>query len=116
MSEIQYGVIPTLKKRMAEAQEANESDEGKLVRSRVTEEEIAEVVGRWTGIPVAKMLEGEKDKLLHMEAALHARVVGQDTAVTAVANAVRRSRSGLSDPKTAKWLVFISWTNRGRQD
>ena len=76
MSEIQYGVIPTLKKRMAEAQEANESDEGKLVRSRVTEEEIAEVVGRWTGIPVAKMLEGEKDKLLHMEGALHARVGG----------------------------------------
>ena len=88
MSEIQYGVIPTLEKRMAEAQEANESVEGKLVRSRVTGEEIAEVVSRWTGIPVAKMLEGEKDKLLHMEDALHARVVGQNTAVTAVANAV----------------------------
>ena len=99
MSEIQYGVIPTLEKRMIEAQEANESDEGKLVRSRVTDEEIAEVVSRWTGIPVAKMLEGEKDKLLHMEDALHSRVVGQNTAVTAVANAVRRSRSGLSDPK-----------------
>ena len=69
---------------MIEAQEANESDEGKLVRSRVTDEEIAEVVSRWTGIPVAKMLEGEKDKLLHMEDALHARVVGQNTAVTAV--------------------------------
>ena len=96
MSEIQYGVIPSLEKRMADAQEANESDEGKLIRSRVTEEEIAEVVSRWTGIPVAKMLEGEKDKLLQMEDALHARVVGQDIAVTAVANAVRRSRSGLS--------------------
>ena len=96
---------------MIEAQEANESVEGKLVRSRVTGEEIAEVVSRWTGIPVAKMLEGEKDKLLHMEDALHARVVGQNTAVTAVANAVRRSRSGLSDPR-AQWFVFVPWANR----
>ena len=117
MSEIQYGVIPTLKKRMAEAQEANESDEGKLVRSRVTEEEIAEVVGRWTGIPVAKMLEGEKDKLLHMEGALHARVVGQDTAVTAVANAVRRSRSGLSDPKRPNGsFLFLGPTGVGKTE
>ena len=117
MSEIQYGVIPTLKKRMAEAQEANESDEGKLVRSRVTEEEIAEVVGRWTGIPVAKMLEGEKDKLLHMEAALHARVVGQDTAVTAVANAVRRSRSGLSDPRRPNGsFLFLGPTGVGKTE
>ncbi|MGB2317616.1 MAG: AAA family ATPase, partial [Litorivicinaceae bacterium] len=117
MSEIQYGVIPTLKKRMAEAQEANESDEGKLVRSRVTEEEIAEVVGRWTGIPVAKMLEGEKDKLLHMESALHARVVGQDTAVTAVANAVRRSRSGLSDSKRPNGsFLFLGPTGVGKTE
>ena len=117
MSEIQYGVIPTLKKRMAEAQEANESDEGKLVRSRVTEEEIAEVVGRWTGIPVAKMLEGEKDKLLHMEGALHARVVGQDTAVTAVANAVRRSRSGLSDQKRPNGsFLFLGPTGVGKTE
>ena len=112
MSEIQYGMIPTLEKRMIEAQEANESDEGKLVRSRVTDEEIAEVVSRWTGIPVAKMLEGEKDKLLHMEDALHARVVGQNTAVTAVANAVRRSRSGLSDPK-GQMVRFYSLGQQG---
>ena len=117
MSEIQYGIIPTLKKRMVEAQAANESDEGKLVRSRVTEEEIAEVVGRWTGIPVAKMLEGEKDKLLHMESALHARVVGQDTAVTAVANAVRRSRSGLSDPKRPNGsFLFLGPTGVGKTE
>ncbi len=117
MSEIQYGVIPTLEKRMVEAQEANESDEGKLVRSRVTEEEIAEVVSRWTGIPVAKMLEGEKDKLLHMEDALHARVVGQDTAVTAVANAVRRSRSGLSDPKRPNGsFLFLGPTGVGKTE
>ena len=117
MSEIQYGVIPSLEKRMADAQEANESDEGKLVRSRVTEEEIAEVVSRWTGIPVAKMLEGEKDKLLQMEEALHARVVGQDTAVTAVANAVRRSRSGLSDPKRPNGsFLFLGPTGVGKTE
>ena len=117
MSEIQYGVIPSLEKRMADAQEANESDEGKLVRSRVTEEKIAEVVSRWTGIPVAKMLEGEKDKLLQMEDALHARVVGQDTAVTAVANAVRRSRSGLSDPKRPNGsFLFLGPTGVGKTE
>ncbi|MEC8126219.1 MAG: ATP-dependent chaperone ClpB [Pseudomonadota bacterium] len=117
MSEIQYGVIPSLEKRMAEAHEANESDEGKLVRSRVTEEEIAEVVSRWTGIPVAKMLEGEKDKLIQMEEALHARVVGQDTAVTAVANAVRRSRSGLSDPKRPNGsFLFLGPTGVGKTE
>jgi ATP-dependent Clp protease ATP-binding subunit ClpB len=117
MSEIQYGVIPTLEKRKVEAQEAYESDEGKLVRSRVTEEEIAEVVSRWTGIPVAKMLEGEKDKLLHMEDALHARVVGQDTAITAVANAVRRSRSGLSDPKRPNGsFLFLGPTGVGKTE
>ena len=117
MSEIQYGVIPSLEKRMAEAQKANESDGGKLVRSRVTEEEIAEVVSRWTGIPVAKMLEGEKDKLLQMESALHSRVVGQDTAVTAVANAVRRSRSGLSDPKRPNGsFLFLGPTGVGKTE
>ncbi|MBT6288611.1 MAG: ATP-dependent chaperone ClpB [Oceanospirillales bacterium] len=117
MSEIQYGVVPSLEKRMAEAQKANESDEGKLVRSRVTEEEIAEVVSRWTGIPVAKMLEGEKDKLLQMESALHSRVVGQDTAVTAVANAVRRSRSGLSDPKRPNGsFLFLGPTGVGKTE
>jgi len=117
MSEIQYGVIPTLEKQMTEAQQATESDEGKLVRSRVTEEEIAEVVSRWTGIPVAKMLEGEKDKLLHMEEALHARVVGQSTAVTAVANAVRRSRSGLSDPKRPNGsFLFLGPTGVGKTE
>src|SRR5690606_39147180 len=72
--------------------------ENQLLRNKVTEEEIAEVVSKWTGIPVAKMLEGEREKLLKMEALLHQRVIGQDEAVTAVANAVRRSRAGLADP------------------
>ena len=72
-----------------------------MVRNRVTEEEVAEVVSKWTGVPVAKMLEGEKEKLLRMEEAIHLRLVGQDEAVTAVADAIRRSRAGLSDPHTA---------------
>ncbi len=117
MSEIQYGVIPDLTKRMEQAQQVDESDQATLVRSRVTEEEIAEVVSRWTGIPVAKMLEGEKDKLLKMEQALHARVVGQDAAVTSVANAVRRSRSGLSDPNRPNGsFLFLGPTGVGKTE
>src|SRR5690606_37308629 len=87
-------------KKLAEAavrEEAGTAD-NKLLRNKVTEEEIAEVVSKWTGIPVSKMLEGEREKLLRMEGVLHERVIGQDEAVTAVANAVRRARAGLSDP------------------
>src|SRR6201996_4093790 len=97
MSEIQYGRLPELEKQLAAAQAAEKQD-FKLVQDRVTEEEIAEVVSRWTGIPVSKMLEGERDKLLQMESALHHRVVGQDEAVRAVSDAIRRARAGLSDP------------------
>jgi ATP-dependent Clp protease ATP-binding subunit ClpB len=97
MSEIQYGKLPELEKQLAAAQAAEKQD-FKLVQDRVTEEEIAEVVSRWTGIPVTKMLEGERDKLLHMEEALHKRVVGQDEAVRAVSDAIRRARAGVSDP------------------
>ncbi|NBS12337.1 MAG: ATP-dependent chaperone ClpB [Gammaproteobacteria bacterium] len=117
MSEIQYGRIPELHKRMQQAAEASESEDGRLVRSRVTEEEIAEVVSRWTGIPVAKMLEGEKDKLLRMEEALHTRVVGQAAAVEAVSNAVRRSRSGLSDPNRPNGsFLFLGPTGVGKTE
>lgn len=117
MSEIQYGLIPTLNKRMEAAVLVTQSDEGKLVRSRVTEEEIAEVVSRWTGVPVAKMLEGEKEKLLHMEAALHGRVVGQDQAVRAVSDAVRRARSGLSDPHRPNGsFLFLGPTGVGKTE
>ncbi|HEV2321807.1 MAG TPA: Clp protease N-terminal domain-containing protein, partial [Gammaproteobacteria bacterium] len=97
MSEIQYGRIPELEKKLTQATAA-ENQPTKLLRNKVTAEEIAEVVSRWTGIPVSKMLEGEKEKLLRMEDALRARVVGQDEAVHAVANAIRRSRAGLADP------------------
>src|SRR6201989_1667943 len=98
MAELQYGKIPELEKRLQQALDA-ENKTPQLVRNRVTEEEIAEVVSKWTGIPVSKMLEGEKDKLLRMEEALSKRVVGQDDALRIVANAIRRSRAGLSDPR-----------------
>ncbi|MCA1769096.1 MAG: ATP-dependent chaperone ClpB [Halomonas sp.] len=118
MSEIQYGVIPGLEKKIAEAGEG-EADTSKhqLLRSNVTEEEIAEVVSRWTGIPVSKMLEGERDKLLRMEEALHERVIGQHEAVTAVANAVRRSRAGLSDPNRPNGsFLFLGPTGVGKTE
>ena len=118
MSELQYGVIPKLEKQIAEAS-AQETDTAKhqLLRSNVTEEEIAEVVSRWTGIPVSKMLEGERDKLLRMEEALHERVIGQDEAVTAVANAVRRSRAGLADPGRPNGsFLFLGPTGVGKTE
>ncbi|MGJ7459288.1 ATP-dependent chaperone ClpB [Halomonas sp. MA07-2] len=118
MSEIQYGVIPGLEKKISEAGEG-EADTSKhqLLRSNVTEEEIAEVVSRWTGIPVAKMLEGERDKLLRMEEALHERVIGQDEAVIAVANAVRRSRAGLADPNRPNGsFLFLGPTGVGKTE
>ena len=119
MSELQYGAIPDLEKKVQTAQEAEESAqvETKLLRNKVTEEEVAEVVSKWTGIPVSKMLEGERDKLLRMEEALHARVVGQDEAVTAVSNAVRRSRAGLSDPNRPNGsFLFLGPTGVGKTE
>ncbi|QTF93311.1 ATP-dependent chaperone ClpB [Halomonas sp. BM-2019] len=118
MSELQYGVIPELEKKIAEAGEGEADTSGhKLLRSNVTEEEIAEVVSRWTGIPVAKMLEGERDKLLRMEEALHERVIGQEEAVTAVANAVRRSRAGLADPNRPNGsFLFLGPTGVGKTE
>ncbi|SDK20633.1 ATP-dependent chaperone ClpB [Billgrantia gudaonensis] len=118
MSELQYGVIPDLEKKIAETSAAEaDTSQHKLLRSNVTEEEIAEVVSRWTGIPVAKMLEGERDKLLRMEQALHERVIGQDEAVNAVANAVRRSRAGLADPNRPNGsFLFLGPTGVGKTE
>jgi len=116
MSELQYGRLPELEKQLTQAQEA-ENTERTLLRNKVTEEEVAEVVSRWTGIPVAKMLEGDRDKLLRMEDALHQRVVGQDEAVGAVANAVRRSRAGLSDPMRPNGsFLFLGPTGVGKTE
>lgn len=118
MSELQYGVIPELEKKIAESSEAEaDTSKHKLLRSNVTEEEIAEVVSRWTGIPVSKMLEGERAKLLRMEEALHQRVIGQEEAVTAVANAVRRSRAGLADPNRPNGsFLFLGPTGVGKTE
>ena len=116
MSEIQYGKLPELEKQLAAAQAA-ETQDFKLVQTRVTADEIAEVVSRWTGIPVSKMLEGERDKLLKMEDELHKRVVGQDEAVHAVADAIRRSRAGLSDPNRPNGsFLFLGPTGVGKTE
>ena len=116
MAELQYGRIPELDKRLAQAQAA-EQKTPQLVRNSVTEEEIAEVVSKWTGIPVSRMLEGEKEKLLRMEEALEKRVVGQDEAVRIVANAIRRSRAGLSDPRRPNGsFLFLGPTGVGKTE
>ena len=117
MSEIQYGKIPALEKQLAHSETAAAKPQHTLVRSEVTEEEIAQIVSRWTGIPVAKMLEGEKEKLLALESALGARVVGQETAVEAVANAIRRNRAGLSDPnRPIGSFLFLGPTGVGKTE
>ena len=116
MSELQYGVIPALEKQLATADES-QPVEMQLLRNRVTDEEIAEVVSKWTGIPVSKMLEGEREKLLRMEDELHRRVVGQKEAVVAVSNAVRRSRAGLSDPNRPNGsFLFLGPTGVGKTE
>ncbi|WP_101774385.1 ATP-dependent chaperone ClpB [Pasteurella oralis] len=116
MSELQYGVIPALEKQLAQAESA-EGKEMTLLRYRVTDEEIAEVLSRATGIPVAKMMEGEKEKLLRMEEELHKRVIGQHEAIEAVANAIRRSRAGLSDPnRPIGSFLFLGPTGVGKTE
>ena len=116
MSEIQYGRLPELEKQLAAAQEA-ETTGFTLLQDKVTDEEIAEVVARWTGVPVSKMLEGERDKLLKMEDALHARVVGQDEAVKVVSDAVRRARAGLADPNRPDGsFLFLGPTGVGKTE
>ena len=117
MSEIQYGKIPALEKQLAHSESNEAKPQHTLVRSEVTEEEIAQIVSRWTGIPVAKMLESEKEKLLSLESALGARVVGQETAVEAVANAIRRNRAGLSDPnRPIGSFLFLGPTGVGKTE
>ena len=116
MSELQYGRIPALEKQLDIATQA-EMQEFTLLRNKVGEEEIAEGVSKWTGIPVSKMLEGERDKLLKMDEALHERVIGQDEAVNSVANAIRRSRAGLSDPNRPNGsFLFLGPTGVGKTE
>lgn len=116
MSELQYGRIPELSKKMEAALDVDQS-KMTLLRNHVGEEEIAEVVSRWTGIPVSKMLEGEKQKLMRMEEELHKHVIGQNEAVEAVSNAIRRSRAGLSDPKRPIGsFLFLGPTGVGKTE
>ena len=116
MSELQYGRIPALEKQLEQA-ETGEGKEMTLLRYRVTDEEIAEVLSKATGIPVSKMMEGEKEKLLRMEEELHKRVIGQNEAVDAVANAIRRSRAGLSDPnRPIGSFLFLGPTGVGKTE
>jgi ATP-dependent Clp protease ATP-binding subunit ClpB len=116
VAELQYGRVPELEKRLAQAQAA-EGKATQLMRNKVTEEEIAEVVSKWTGIPVSKMLEGEKEKLLRMEEALEKRVIGQSEAVRIVSNAIRRSRAGLADPQRPNGsFLFLGPTGVGKTE
>jgi ATP-dependent Clp protease ATP-binding subunit ClpB len=116
MSELQYGKIPELEKQLDMASQAEMMDM-QLLQNKVTEESIASVISRWTGIPVDKMLEGERDKLLRMEDVLHERLIGQTEAVAAVSNAIRRSRSGLSDPNRPNGsFLFLGPTGVGKTE
>ena len=119
VAELQYGKLPELEKRLKEAQAAEEGSTStpRLLRTQVGAEEIAEVVARATGIPVSKLMQGERDKLLQMEDKLHDRVVGQEEAITAVANAIRRSRAGLSDPnRPTGSFLFLGPTGVGKTE
>jgi ATP-dependent Clp protease ATP-binding subunit ClpB len=116
MSELQYGIIPALEKQL-HADVPAEEQKMTLLRNKVTEEEIAEVVSKWTGIPVSKMMEGEREKLLHMEEQLSKRVVGQEEALKAVSDAIRRSRAGLSDPNRPNGsFLFLGPTGVGKTE
>ena len=117
MAQIQYSIIPELEKQLLSASSEAQTEKRLLLRNKVTEEEIAEVVAKWTGIPVSKMLEGERDKLLRMEDSLHKRVMGQSEAVVAVSNAVRRSRAGLADPNRPNGsFLFLGPTGVGKTE
>ena len=119
-AELKYGRLPQLKKQLEDEEaiaEKQKESKNSLLRDKVTEEEIARIVGRWTGIPVTKLMEGEREKLLHMDEVLHRRVIGQDEAIEAVADAVRRSRAGLQDPKRPIGsFIFLGTTGVGKTE
>ena len=113
-SEIRYGRIPELQRKLEQAEQAlnDKQEDGAILKEEVSQEEIAEVVSTWTGIPVSKMMQGEMEKLVDLEDKLHERVIGQDEAVSAVAGAIRRNRAGLSDPnKPIGSFLFLGWRN-----
>src|SRR5918997_506777 len=115
-AELRYGAIPELERELAEAEARSDANEG-FLKEEVTAEDVAEIVARWTGIPVSRMLEGEVEKLVHMEERLHQRVIGQDEAVSAVSDALRRSRAGLSDPdRPIGTFLFLGPTGVGKTE
>ena len=117
MAELQHGRIPALERQLAESGAGAEGDANVLLRNRVTDKEVAEVVSRWTGVPMARMMDGERDKLLRLEQELHKRVVGQDEAVAAVADAVRRARAGIADPNRPNGsFLFLGPTGVGKTE
>ena len=118
-AELKYGKLPQLQKELEEAEKTSETEEKEdtLLRDKVTEEEISRIVARWTGIPVAKLMEGEREKLLHLEDILHRRVIGQDEAVTKVSDAILRSRAGIRDPKRPIGsFLFLGPTGVGKTE
>ena len=117
VAEIRYGKLKQLEEEIAQLSTSEESDASRLVREEVTADDIAEVVSRWTGIPVSRMMQSEKEKLLHLEEELHKRVIGQDEAIAAVSDAVRRSRAGLQDPKRPiASFIFLGTTGVGKTE
>ena len=117
MAELQHGQIPALERQLAESGTGADGDANVLLRNRVTDKEVAEVVSRWTGVPMARMMDGERDKLLRLEQELHKRVVGQDEAVAAVADAVRRARAGIADPNRPNGsFLFLGPTGVGKTE
>lgn len=117
-AELKYGKLPKLKEELAKAEADMEKGKADgLLRDRITEEEIAKIVGRWTGIPVAKLMEGEREKLLHLDSILHKRVIGQDEAVQTVCDAILRTRAGLKDPnKPIGSFLFLGPTGVGKTE
>lgn len=118
-AELKYGRLPQLQKELAEEEQRTEQSINRhsLLRDKVTDEEIARIIERWTGIPVAKLMEGERDKLLHLDSALHKRVIGQDEAVTKVSEAILRSRAGIQDPnRPIGSFLFLGPTGVGKTE
>ena len=118
-AELKYGRLPELKKQLEEEEAKAEQAEGKhtLLRDKVTDEEIARIIERWTGIPVARLMEGEREKLLHLEDTLHKRVIGQDEAVKRVSEAILRSRAGIQDPnRPIGSFLFLGPTGVGKTE
>ena len=116
-AELSYGTLPALQKELASLENDADADRDSLLRNAVTEEEISRIVSRWTGIPVARLMEGEREKLLHLDDILHKRVIGQDEAVSTVCDAIPRSRAGIKDPtKPIGSFLFLGPTGVGKTE